>query len=198
MVPPSKLPSRLTAPTRTSPCWWWTSIPLRKVGQTIPPPSPPVSHRKNTSRTQAVSSFWINAILNGLIAFFSYRTRGNIPYGEAAVDILITVFIITFLTAWITVGLARNEVIKGNLTRLATARRGLKLPTSPALRALLIALACTLLFGGLFLDGLLYLVSPSEMSNWAYILLKTLYAGASGALASALTILSVVLDENRS
>jgi alpha-L-fucosidase len=154
----------------------------------------PAKHIQN----QAIASALINLILNGLIAFFSYRTRGNIPYGEAAVDILITVFIIAFLTAWITVGLARAEVVKGNLTRLASARRGLRLPKSPALRALLIALACTLLFGGLFLDGLLYLVSPLELSNWAYIVIKTLYTGASGALASALTILSVVLDENRS
>ena len=87
--------------------------------------SAPVSTRITPAKhiqNQAISSALINAILNGLIAFFSYRTRGNIPYGEAAVDILITVFIITFLTAWITVGLARAEVIKGNLTRLASAQ----------------------------------------------------------------------------
>jgi alpha-L-fucosidase len=147
---------------------------------------------------QAIASALINSILNGLIAFFSFRTRGDIPYGEAAVDILITVFIITFLTAWITVGLARGEVIKGNLIRLATAQCWLILPKSPALRGLLIALACTILFGGLFLDGLLYLVSPVELSNWAYFVLKTVYTGASGALASALTIWSVVNDANRS
>jgi alpha-L-fucosidase len=163
--------------------------------------SSPVSTRITPAKhiqKQAISSAVINAMLNGLIAFFSYRTRGNIPYGEAAVDILITVFVITFLTAWITVGLARSEVIKGNLTRLASAQRWLKLPNSPALRALIIAAACTVLFGGLFLDGLLYLVSPVELSNWAYFLLKTLYTGASGALASALTIWSVVNDADRS
>lgn len=148
-------------------------------------------------QTQAITSALINAILNGLIAFFSYRSRGSIPYGEAAVDILITVFIITFLTAWITVGLARAEVVKGNLILPASIRPRLKLPTGPALRALLIALACTILFGGLFLDGLLYLVSPLEISNWAYIVIKALYTGASGALASALTILSVLHEKKR-
>jgi alpha-L-fucosidase len=163
--------------------------------------SAPISARITPAKhiqKQAISSAVINAILNGLIAFFSYRTRGNIPYGEAAVDILITVFIITFLTAWITVGLARSEVIKGNLTRLASPQRWLKLPQSPALRGLLIAIACTILFGGVFLDGLLYLVSPVELSHWAYFVLKTLYTGASGALASALTIYSVVNDADRS
>ncbi len=154
----------------------------------IPRPSRPGCTPTKHIQKQAISSAVINAILNGLIAFFSYRTRGNIPYGEAAVDILITVFIITFLTAWIMVGLARCEVIKGNLTRQASAQRWLKLPKSPVLRGLIIAIACTILFGGLFLDGLIYLVSPVELSNWAYFLLKTLYTGASGALASALTI----------
>lgn len=163
--------------------------------------SPPVSTRITPMQhiqKQAIASALINSIINGLIAFFSYRTRGNIPYGEAAVDILITVFIITFLTAWLTVGGARSQVIKGNLTRLTKTQRWLKLPQSPGLRGVIIAIACTILFGGLFLDGLLYLVSPVELSNWAYFVLKTLYTGVSGALASALTIWSVVNDADRS
>ncbi len=163
--------------------------------------SQPVSTRITPQKhiqKQAIASAIINLVLNGLIAFFSYRTRGDIPYGEAAVDILITVFIITFLTAWLTVGGARGQVIKGNLTRLASPQRWLKLPNGSGMRALVIAIACTIFFGGVFLDGLLYLLSPVELSNWAYILLKTLYTGASGALASALTIWSVVNDANRS
>jgi hypothetical protein len=47
------------------------------------------------------------------------------------------------------------------------------------------------------MDGLLFLIFPAELSNWAYIVIKTLYTGLSGALASALTILTVVWDENR-
>jgi hypothetical protein len=48
------------------------------------------------------------------------------------------------------------------------------------------------------MDGLIYLLSPAGMGNWAYAAFKTLYTGLSGALASALTTSSVVHDENRS
>jgi alpha-L-fucosidase len=152
---------------------------------------------KKYIQDQATASFLINLVVNGLIAFFSYRTRGSIPYAEAAIDILITVFIVTFLTAWIMVGVARGEFKKGNLARTPSSGRGIRLPYGAALRSLLISLACVIGFGGIFLDGLLYIFSPVAVNNWAYILLKALYTGASGALASALTVLSVFSDENR-
>ena len=151
---------------------------------------------KRYIQSQATASFIINAVLNGLIALASYGGRGPIPYADAAVDILISVFIITFLTAWIVVGGTRGEYRKGNLTLNPTPRRGPKLPAGAARRGLVIALACTIGFGGIVLAGLLRLVSPNEVSNWAYIVLKTLYTGASGALAAALAILSVMRDEN--
>jgi hypothetical protein len=161
-------------------------------------PLPTTIPLKKYIQDQAIASAEINSFLNGLIAFFSYRTRANIPYAEAAVDILITVFIITFLTAWIMVGSARGQYAKGNIQRHVSPRRRLRLPKSGILRALLISAACVILFGGLFLNGLISLVSPVEINHWAYILIKTLYTGASGALASALAVLSVANDENRS
>ena len=68
-------------------------------------------------KTQAVWSGLINAFLNGLIAYFSYRSRTGIPYSEASVDIPITVFILVFLVGWITIGSVRSEYIKGNITK---------------------------------------------------------------------------------
>jgi len=149
-------------------------------------------------KDQAAASFVINAVLNGLLAFFSYRTRGMIPYGEAAVDILITVFIITFFTAWIVVGGARGEIRKGNIAPIPTARSGIRLPKNGALRALVIAIVLVIVFGGLSLDSLLYLFSPGGVSGWFYILCKTFYTGVSGVLASAFTIMSVLRDKKRS
>jgi hypothetical protein len=146
---------------------------------------------------QAKSSFIVNAVLNGAIAFCAYSFFKHFSYYEVAKDILITVFVIAFLTSWIMVGVARGEYRKGNITRHPTTRRGLRLPKSSSLRGLLIGLACTIMWGGL-LSGLVYLLSPTGMGNWAYAFFKTLYTGASGALASALTVLSVVSDENGS
>jgi alpha-L-fucosidase len=152
---------------------------------------------KKYLRIQAINSAWINSLLNGLIAFFSYRLRSTIPVGEAAVDILITVFIIAFLVSWIAVGFARQEASKGNLPRRKLERRGLKMPRGAAMRALVISLACVIGFGGFFMDGLIFLLSPGGFNNWAYIILKTLYTGACAALAAVLAILSVC-DEKES
>ena len=147
-------------------------------------------------QTQAVASALINAFLNGLIAFFSYRLRTHIPTAEAVWDIPITVFILVFLVAWLTVGSVRTEYVKGNITRAPAPRRRLKLPRPAALRALLLSLACALGFGILIMDSSISLLIPGGFSNWGYILFKTCYTGVTAALASVLTIRSVMADEN--
>ena len=110
---------------------------------------------------------------------------------------MITVFIIAFLTSWIMVGATRSEYKKGNIALHKTKRRGCRLPKQPLFRGILIGITCTIVWGGI-LSGLVYLISPAGMGNWAYAFLKTFVTGVSGALASALTVLSVVSDENRS
>lgn len=147
-------------------------------------------------KTQAVWSGLINAFLNGLIAYFSYRSRTGIPYSEASVDIPITVFILVFLVSWITVGSVRSEYIKGNIAKNPSTRRGLRLPKGAALRALILAIAGAIVWGGL-LDGFLYLIKAGGFSSWEYILTKTIYTGLTAALASIVSILSVAIDQNR-
>jgi len=105
------------------------------------------------------------------------------------------VAIITFLVAWIGVGSARGELAKGNLS--ASSFRFPKLPQGSALRALFIMLACVVVFGGLVMDGSIYLLSPQGFRNWAYIVIKTIYTGLSGAIASWLAIVSVLADRDR-
>ncbi len=148
-------------------------------------------------QNSVIASFIINMVANGLIALSSYHARGALPYGEIAVDILITVFIIAFLTSWWVVGSARGEYLKGNISRGAGALRGPRLPQGAAFRALIITIVCVLVFGGLILDGSIYLISPGGLGNWAYIAVKTLYTGLSGILACGLAILSVISDQNR-
>jgi hypothetical protein len=148
-------------------------------------------------KSQAIVSGLINLVINGIIAFFSYRARTHIPAIEAAIDVPITVAIISFLVSWLTIGGVRTEIIKGNLSTLWKGWRGIKIPRSATLGALLITFVCVIFFGGLILDGLIFLITPSGFSNWAYIIFKTLYTGASASLASVLTILSVVSTEKR-
>lgn len=172
--------------------------PAEKGWSDYSSPVPATVEPKKYVKDQAKSSFIINAVLNGVLAFCAYSFYKNFSYYEVAKDILITVFVITFLTSWIMVGVARGEYRKGNITRHPSTKRRLRLPKKPIMRGLLIGLACTVVFGELILAGPIYLISPSGLGNWAYAFIKTLYAGASGALASALTTLSVVSDENRS
>lgn len=148
-------------------------------------------------KSQAKSSAIINTVGNGLIALWSYWTRGPIPFAEAAIDILITVAIISFLTAWILIGSTRGEIRKGNIALSDKESRKLKFPKSSALGALLVMLVCVVVYGGL-LVGLVYLFSPVEMNNWAYIILKALYTGGTGAVTAALAIWAVVHERKRS
>jgi alpha-L-fucosidase len=145
---------------------------------------------------QAVSNFIINAILNGVIAFFMFRLRDVIPFEEASIDILITVGILGSLISWLGIGSVKGEIIKGNLSK--SKIRGLKLPKGVGIRVAIIMMICVIGFGGFIVDGGLYLISPDGLSNWVYIVLKTLYTGAAAAIASWLAILSVLGDENRS
>jgi alpha-L-fucosidase len=141
-------------------------------------------------RKQAITSAWINALINGIIAFFSYRSRGVIPALEGVVDILITVFILAFLVSWISVWGVRQEVIKGNLDIPASTRHPW-LPRSNALAALILTLLCVVLFGGL-LSGLLTLLVPNGLNHWAYFAFKTVYTGLTAAVAVFFSVVGVL------
>lgn len=171
--------------------------PAEKGWSAYSAPIPATIEPKKYIKDQAVASFIINAVLNGLIAFCAYLAYTSFTLKQVTDDIVVTVFIITFLTSWIMVGSARGEYRRGNLTRHPTSRGGLKLPASPFVRGLLIGMLCTIVWGGVILGGSVSLLSPDGMSNWAYMIVKTIYTGLSGALASALTVMSVVSDENR-
>lgn len=150
---------------------------------------------KKYLKSKVIGSAWINSVLNGLIAFFTYRYRDNIPNAEVFIDILITVGIISFLVSWIAIGSTRGELAKGNFSKLNY--RSPALPKGSALRALLITIVCVIGFGGLILNGSISQIDPAGFTGWAYIITKTLYTGVSAALATGLAVLSVLGDENR-
>ncbi|NSW52050.1 MAG: alpha-L-fucosidase [Anaerolineae bacterium] len=143
-------------------------------------------------RHQAFSSALINAILNGMIAFFSYQGRQVIPYDEMAIDILITVAIIAFINAWLAAGSARTALIKGDIRQEWVGKFRWRLPQSSAVLGLLTMLVCTGLFGGVVMDGLLFVFAPMGVPQWVYIVLKTMYTGVSAGLAVAMAVLAVL------
>jgi hypothetical protein len=149
---------------------------------------------KTYLRNQIIVNAVVNFLINSIIAYFAYRSRGNLPYLEIAIDILITVAIIAFLVSWIAIPSTRKELLKGRISPLPSDHRNLfsvKLPSKPLLGALLVTGLFVLVFGGLLLAGSIYLFSPNGMANWSYFVTKTLYTGICAGLVSAFTIFNI-------
>lgn len=149
-------------------------------------------------RTQVIANSVINLLLNALIAFFSFRSRINIPFAEMAVDSLITVLIISFLVSWLAILNARREILKGSISldeQIDVNSGSVRLPKNAAVRASLITAAFVLLFGGLLLSGAFYMFFPAGLSGLAYFVIKAVYAGACAGLAAAMAIFSVFAEK---
>lgn len=154
----------------------------------------------NYLRTQIIANIVINLLINALIAFFSFRSRVNVPFSELAVDSLITVLIISFLVSWLAILNVRREIAKGKLEgagQPASKMDALRLPKNAAARALLLTMVLVLVFGGLLLSGAFYILVPGGMTGMAYFVIKALYAGGCAGLAAALAIFSVFGDRGK-
>lgn len=128
----------------------------------------------------------INSLLNGLIAFFMFRLRGQIPYSEISIDVLITVAIISFLVSWITISNTRKEVKTNHLPQNHRIRPNL--PNSALVRAFIISVLCVSIFGLALLLRSIFLAGIQGLNNWVYIGIKALYAGICAGLAAFLAV----------
>lgn len=147
-------------------------------------------------RSNATASALINGVANGLIAFFSYRLVNNIPNLDAGIDILITVAIISFLTSWIVIAGTRKDIANGNIAVVSIPETDSKKPINSALKGLIVMLICTIAFGGI-LAGAVLLLLPGGFSGWGYIIFKTLYTAATGALAVFISIKEIIKEKSR-
>ena len=148
--------------------------------------------RKYITDSMKVSAL-INGMANGLIALFSYMKAGPVAAADAGIDALITVGIITLLTSWLVVGGTRKDAAAGKIAGYEVIPDAHK-PMPSGIQALLVMIFCVLALGGA-LNGLIYLVFPNGFSNWGYIVFKTLYTAASGALGVLATIVSVLWEK---
>lgn len=147
-------------------------------------------------RKSAVTSAVINGILNGLLAFFIYRLITSVASLDAGVDVLITVAIIVFFTSWLVISGARKDIANAKVSVPIYENKSSKKPMNAALKASIIMLICTVLFGGL-LFGLINLLLSNGFSNWGYIIFKTIYTSTAGALAVLLSIKSVIRERKK-
>lgn len=149
-------------------------------------------------KSQILANLLINSGLNGVIAYFFYRSRDILLFEEIAVDIQITVAIIAFFVSWIGISAARKSLIAGEPGRVLanTGRLPIPLPANAVLRALVITVALMLVYGGLVLIGPLSLTGVPGIDHWGYIAFKTIYTGGCAACAAALAIMSVFQEHS--
>ena len=143
-------------------------------------------------KTQVIANFVINAVLNGVIAFFLYQSKASVSLVEMAWDVEITVAIISFFVAWIAIASLRKKMA-GGFSPNARRRPTRKLPHRAIIRALGIMLLMMVIFGVLLVGGAT-LVSPEGFSNWEYMILKTVYTGVCAAISAQMAIQSVFSD----
>ncbi|MBN2852465.1 MAG: alpha-L-fucosidase [Clostridia bacterium] len=143
-------------------------------------------------KDNAVFSAMVNGVINGLLVLFTHLKPVRIPAIDASIDILITIGIITFLTSWLVIGGTRGDIKKGKIAVEDKTKENKK-PLNSGLKALLIMLLSMIVFGGV-LDALVLMILPDGFSNWGYIVFKTLYTAASGAIAVILAIKSVLRE----
>jgi alpha-L-fucosidase len=159
-------------------------------------PKPLGKPLKDYIKSNAVASALINGIANGLIALFTYRLVNNIPAVDAAIDVLITIAIISFLTSWLVVGGTRKDIandkvaVESGTVNESYSRK----PVGSALKGLMIMLVCTLVLGGI-ISMLVILLLPGGFSGWGYILFKTIYTALTGSLAVFISIKEVIREK---
>jgi hypothetical protein len=171
-------------------------VDLSEGGKALDKYSEPELHgkrkRKYIAGSMKVSAI-INGVANGLIALFSYMKADPLAAADAGIDALITVGIITFLTSWLVVGGTRKDAAADKIAGYETIPDAHK-PMPSVIKALLVMVFCIVVLGGA-LNGFIYLAFPNGFSNWGYIVFKTLYTAASGALGVFATIVSVLWEK---
>ncbi len=144
-------------------------------------------------RRETVVSFIINAIINGLLAWWLLKQKAMLSlWGQEgfAVDLVVTGFIMLFLIASIVVPINRRKMTRGALPAhqwgSGSALQNLlrKLPRRLPLLAL-----CFALFGALIVAPLtifvMQAVSVTELTPMTYSIFKAVWAGALAALMIA-------------
>jgi len=143
-------------------------------------------------RTQAIASFIINAVINGLIIFF--LAWGKKVYTVGYLSVLITFAIDNFITCPLlglfgASGAVKNLKKEKTIFTLSPAKAGLawlsKWMEKPNRYGLLLGFAAFAVVFGLSVAGM-YLFHAETLTKWGYVIYKGLYTGLLGAGFSVL------------
>jgi hypothetical protein len=146
---------------------------------------------KGYIRKSAVNNFFINLVINGLIAYFLNRSKTMLHLGGEhgfGLDIVITAFALYFLITWILIPVSRMHVRKGHAPKLKwdeTSRLHKilsKFPKGAFVNAVIFSILGMLVVVPVTL-GILYILGATEMTPAKYAVFKGVWAGTiAGAL----------------
>lgn len=158
------------------------------------------AHRSYLVREQVITPALVNCALNGIIAWFIFRARSNVPVwgdGGLVFDTIATLFLLPFLTCLIVTPLIRRRVAAGKLPPLAWratehALFGF-LPANvwgraAAIGGLAVVAGLPVILGGLSLIGIAHL-APLNV-----VLLKSVYTGILAGLVGPVIALCAISD----
>ena len=155
------------------------------------------------SRSFIITPAVINFILNGVIAFATYRSRSSVALWGAdgmSIDIILTSFLLPFLTCLIVTPIVWQLVERGDQSAVSWTRFDFWwlawLPERKWTRAGTIGVA-TALGGGAVLLGGLYLVKVENFSPNGAIALKAIYGALLAGLVTPLLALASLADVSR-
>jgi hypothetical protein len=144
-------------------------------------------HRRFLVLDQGVAPTIFNFVLNGAIAWLSFRSVSAVPlWGQSSIaaDTLVTAFVLPVLTSFIVGALVERQVGRGHVPRLAASQassswaRRSRWQRGAALGLAAVVLAASpvvLVFA---------LAGPTELERWSFIWFKATFAAALGALVT--------------
>jgi hypothetical protein len=147
---------------------------------------------------QTIAPFIVNALVNGAIAWAVYRGLAALPlWGDKSIggDALVTSFLLPLIICLIVTPLIRAMAKQGKAPAFDGALGGwLRIfQRSLFLRSLVFGVASTVVLGGIAV-ALLTVFGVQSLDFNAFIVWKTLYAGALAAIVTPVIALVALAD----
>ncbi|MGQ7814382.1 hypothetical protein ACUTAH_01645 [Metapseudomonas furukawaii] len=154
---------------------------------------------KKYIRNEVLLGCVINALLAFAFTFMLFRNNAQIGLwgGDGiALDLLITVLMLTLFANTAVMLITRKRVQAGRIPRLESSAlkvMGFRLPHNLFLRALLAAVLMTAIIGPLSIGAFVALGIPS-MSFWPFVAFKMVYGAVVGALSAPVLLRTALAD----
>lgn len=157
------------------------------------------SAHKTYIRNEVLVGCVINALLAFAFTFMLFRNNDEIGLWGAdgiALDLLITVFMLTLFANTAVMLITRKRVQAGRIARLPSSAAkvmGVRLPQHLFLRALLAAVLMTAIIGPLSI-GAFVVLGITSMAFWPFIAFKMVYGSVVGAISAPVLLRTALAD----